>query len=48
MKDSTTKFKYDFNKQDWVLFENDLLNNDIKNFNEACKKANWNFVGFEN
>jgi hypothetical protein len=26
----------------------DLLANEIKNFNEACRKANWNFVGVEN
>ena len=26
----------------------DLLSNEIKNFNEACRKANWDFVGFEN
>ena len=25
-----------------------LLNNEIAAFNEACRKANWNFVGFEN
>jgi hypothetical protein len=35
----------------WLKFEKqkeNLLDNDIKNFNEACRKANWNFVGVEN
>jgi hypothetical protein len=43
--------RYDELHTEWLGYEkqkNDLLNNDIKNFNEACKKANWNFVGFEN
>ena len=43
--------RYDELHAEWLGYEkqkNDLLNNDIKNFNEACKKANWNFVGFEN
>jgi hypothetical protein len=36
---------------EWKTLEaqkNNLLEKDIKNFNEACRKANWNFVGFEN
>ena len=36
---------------EWKALEKqkqDLLANGIKNFNEACRKANWDFVGFEN
>ena len=36
---------------EWKILEKqkqDLLANEIKNFNEACRKANWDFVGFEN
>jgi len=36
---------------EWLQYEaqkNSLLSKDIKDFNEACRKANWNFVGFEN
>jgi hypothetical protein len=36
---------------DWKKYEKqkqDLIDNEIKNFNEACRKANWDFVGFEN
>jgi photosystem II stability/assembly factor-like uncharacterized protein len=36
---------------EWKTLEtqkNNLLEKDIKDFNEACRKANWNFVGFEN
>ena len=33
--------KYEIQKQS-------LLTNEIAAFNEACRKANWNFVGFEN
>jgi len=36
---------------EWKALEKqkqNLLANEIKNFNEACRKANWDFVGFEN
>jgi photosystem II stability/assembly factor-like uncharacterized protein len=43
--------RYDELHAEWLSLEKqkeNLLNNDIKNFNEACRKANWNFVGVEN
>ena len=43
--------RYDELHAAWLKFEKqkeNLLDNDIKNFNEACRKANWNFVGVEN
>ncbi len=43
--------RYDELHAEWILLEKqkqDLLANEIKNFNEACRKANWNFVGVEN
>ena len=43
--------RYDELHGEWKKLEKqkqDLLANDIKNFNEACRKANWDFVGFEN
>jgi len=43
--------RYDELHADWKKYEKqkqDLIDNDIKNFNEACRKANWDFVGFEN
>ena len=36
---------------EWKTLEtqkNNLLNKEIKEFNEACRKANWNIIGFEN
>jgi hypothetical protein len=36
---------------EWKTLEtqkNNLLAKDIKDFNEACRKANWNIIGFEN
>ena len=43
--------RYDELHADWKKYEKqkqDLIDNEIKNFNEACRKANWDFVGFEN
>ena len=43
--------RYEELHQEWVSYEkqkNNLLGNEIKNFNDACKKANWNYIGFEN
>ena len=43
--------RYDELHAEWVKLKKqkeDLLANEIKNFNEACRKANWNFVGVEN
>ena len=43
--------RYEELHEEWKKLEKqkqDLLNNAIKNFNEACRKANWDFVGFEN
>lgn len=36
---------------EWLKYlqqKNDFLEKDIKQFNEACRKANWNYIGFEN
>ena len=43
--------RYEELHAEWLTYEkqkNNLLENEIKNFNEACKKANWNYIGFEN
>ena len=43
--------RYEELHAEWLVYEkqkNSLLDNEIKNFNEACKNANWNYIGFEN
>jgi hypothetical protein len=43
--------RYDELHAAWRKYEaqkQSLLTNEIAAFNEACRKANWNFVGFEN
>ena len=43
--------RYEELHAEWKKYEAQkqaLLTNEIAAFNEACRKANWNFVGFEN
>jgi hypothetical protein len=43
--------RYNELHEEWEKYQtqkNNLLAKDIKDFNEACRKANWNLVGYEN
>ena len=45
------KKRYDDLHAEWVKYQqqqNDLLNNDIRLFNEQCRKLNWNVISYEN
>ena len=45
------QIRYEELHEEWKNYEqqkNNLLEHEIKKFNEACRAANWNFVGFEN
>jgi photosystem II stability/assembly factor-like uncharacterized protein len=45
------KERYHELHNEWMIYlkqKNDFIDKDIKSFNEACSKANWKYIGFEN
>ena len=45
------KKRFDDLHAEWTKYQQqqtDLLNNDIRQFNEQCRKLNWNVISFEN